>query len=46
MREITEAGTAVELVGLKKLLYEEGCPSMAKLKAKILPSYDDIVRNY
>ena len=36
-------GTAVELVGLKKLLYEEGCPSMTELKAKILPSYDDIV---
>lgn len=38
-------GTAVELVGLKKLLYEEGCPSMGELKAKYLPNYDDIVGN-
>ena len=45
MREITATGTAVELVGLKKLLYEEGTPSMGELKAKYLPSYDNIVGN-
>ena len=38
-------GTAVELVGLKKLLYVEGCPSMAELKARYLPNYDEIVGN-